>query len=49
MSRSLERQLVVSQSFSECVDVTDELVSLGRYLLRGIARPIELLTVVDAA
>lgn len=49
MSRSLERQLVVSQNFSECIDVTDELVSLGRYMLRGIARPIELLTVVDAA
>lgn len=49
MSRSLERQLVVSQAFAECIGDPDDLVSLGRYLLRGIARPIELLTVLDAA
>lgn len=49
MSRSLERQIVVSQTFADCIDNPDELVSLGRYLLRGISRPIELYTALEAA
>ena len=45
MCRSLDRTLVTSAAFREAaVGSRDRLVSLGRYALRGVARPQELFT-----
>ena len=45
LSRTLDQKLLVSSSFAaECGPRRSELVSLGRYALRGVARPQELFT-----
>jgi adenylate cyclase len=45
MSRSLDQPILVSASFvAACGDQRERLVSLGRYALRGVARPQELFT-----
>jgi adenylate cyclase len=45
MCRSLEQPVVVSASFAaEAGPDRGRLVSLGRYALRGVARPQELFT-----
>ena len=45
MSRSLDQPVLVSASFAaSCGDQRARLVSLGRYALRGVARPQELFT-----
>ena len=42
---SLEQTIIVSQAFAEaCGDTRRELVSLGRYAMKGVARPQELFT-----
>jgi len=51
LSHSLEQRVIVSSAFAvECGPRRVELVSLGRYALRGVARPQELFTFdVEAA
>jgi adenylate cyclase len=45
LSHSLEQRVIVSSAFAvECGPRRIELVSLGRYALRGVARPQELFT-----
>jgi adenylate cyclase len=45
LNRSLDQRVIVSSAFAiECGPRRRELVSLGRYALRGIARPQELFT-----
>jgi adenylate cyclase len=46
MSRSIEQNLLVSTSFADALDreTRRRLVSVGRYALRGVARPQELFT-----
>ncbi len=46
MSRSIEQNLLLSASFAEMLerDIRTHLVSVGRYALRGVARPQELFT-----
>jgi adenylate cyclase len=45
LSRSIDQKVIVSQAFAvECGPRRRELVSLGRYALRGVARPQELFT-----
>jgi adenylate cyclase len=45
MSRSLDQPILVSSSFAEAgAGQRDRLVSVGRYALRGVARPQELFT-----
>ncbi len=45
LSRTLDQKLLVSSPFAaECGPRRGELVSLGRYALRGVARPQELFT-----
>jgi adenylate cyclase len=45
MSRSLEQDVLLSSAFAEAAgDAKRELVALGRYALRGVARPQELFT-----
>jgi adenylate cyclase len=50
MCRALDQDLIVSQAFAEAArGGCDRLVSLGRYVLRGVRRPQELFTLVPAA
>ena len=46
MSRSVERDVLLSASFAEALDpdIRRGLVSVGRYALRGVAQPQELFT-----
>ncbi len=45
LSRSIDQRIIVSSAFaSACGGKRDHLVSLGRYALRGVARPQELFT-----
>jgi adenylate cyclase len=45
MSRSLDQDILLSSAFAGAAGAArDQLVSLGRYALRGIARPQELFT-----
>lgn len=45
LSRSIDQRVIVSSAFAEaCGGKRDRLVSLGRYALRGVARPQELFT-----
>jgi adenylate cyclase len=46
MSRSVDRTILISQAFAEAMDRLErgQLVSVGRYALRGVARPQELFT-----
>lgn len=46
MCRSLEQNVILSSAFAKLAgDSRDRLVSLGRYALRGVARPQELFTI----
>lgn len=46
LSRSIDQRVIVSSAFAQaCGDKRDRLVSLGRYALRGVARPQELFTI----
>ena len=46
LSRSIDQRIIVSSAFAQaCGGKRDRLVSLGRYALRGVARPQELFTV----
>lgn len=50
MSRSLEQDVIVSAAFAEAAGASrNQLVSLGRYALRGMRRPQELFTLEPAA
>jgi adenylate cyclase len=50
MCRSLDQRIVTSSAFAEAAGETKgRLVSLGRYALRGVARPEELFTVDPGA
>ena len=45
LSRSIDQRIIVSSAFAAtCGPKRDHLVSLGRYALRGVARPQELFT-----
>ena len=45
MSRSLDQPILVSASFADaCGNQRERLVSVGRYVLRGVGRPQELFT-----
>jgi len=46
LSRTLDQRLIVSAAFAQTLPASDRggLVSLGRYALRGVARPAELFT-----
>jgi adenylate cyclase len=45
MSRSLDQPILVSASFADaCGNQRERLVSVGRYVLRGVSRPQELFT-----
>ena len=47
MCRALDQELVISSAFAEAAKgSSDRLVSLGRYVLRGVRRPQELFTLV---
>jgi adenylate cyclase len=47
MCRALDQDLIVSSAFAEAAQGSgDRLVSLGRYVLRGVRRPQELFTLV---
>jgi adenylate cyclase len=49
MCRALDQELIVSAAFAEAAGSAGErLVSLGRYVLRGVRRPQELFTLVPA-
>ena len=49
MSRSLEQDVIVSAAFAEAAGSNrNQLVSLGRYALRGVRRPQELFTLEPA-
>jgi adenylate cyclase len=49
MCRALDQDLIVSSAFAEVAKSScDRLVSLGRYVLRGVRRPQELFTLVPA-
>ena len=48
LCRSLDQRLIVSQAFATAAG-RDGLLSLGRYALRGVARPEELFTVDRSA
>jgi adenylate cyclase len=50
MSRSLEQDVLLSSAFAEAAGAAkQQLVSLGRYALRGVARPQELFTLDRSA
>ncbi len=47
MCRALDQELVISSAFAQAAKVSsDRLVSLGRYVLRGVRKPQELFTLV---
>jgi len=49
MCRALDQDLIVSSAFAEVAKSScDRLVSLGRYVLRGVRKPQELFTLVPA-
>jgi adenylate cyclase len=49
MCRTLQRKLLVSQSFREvAASGGDRMISLGFHALRGIREPQELFTLADA-
>ncbi len=49
MCRALDQDLIVSSAFAKAANGSRErLVSLGRYVLRGVRRPQELFTLVQA-
>lgn len=49
LCKQLEQSLALSASFADRLDDRARLVSLGRYMLRGIGRPQELYTLADPA
>jgi adenylate cyclase len=50
LSRSIDQRIIVSSAFADtCGAKRDHLVSLGRYALRGVARPQELFTLEPEA
>ncbi|MEM7317710.1 MAG: adenylate/guanylate cyclase domain-containing protein [Pseudomonadota bacterium] len=50
MHRSLGQHIIVSETVAgEVKDDTFDLISLGRYMLRGVDKPHELYTIYDAA
>jgi adenylate cyclase len=49
MCRALDQDIIVSAAFAAAVGgACDRLVSLGRYVLRGVRQPQELFTLVPA-
>ena len=44
MCRSVEQPVLVSEAFANVDGMRDRLVSVGRYALRGVAKPQELFT-----
>ncbi len=49
MCRALDQDLILSSAFAAALkDSCDRVVSLGRYVLRGVQRPQELFTLVSA-
>ena len=44
MCRSVDQPVLVSEAFANVGSVRDRIVSVGRYALRGVARPQELFT-----
>ena len=47
MCRALDQTLVISAAFARAADdPSGRLVSLGRYVLRGVRRPQELFTLI---
>ncbi len=47
MCRALDQDIIVSSAFADAArDSCDRLISLGRYVLRGVRRPQELFTLV---
>jgi len=44
MCRSVDQPVLMSSAFAEAGSIRDRLVSVGRYALRGVARPQELFT-----
>ena len=43
MCRSVDQPVLISSAFADVGDIKPRLVSVGRYALRGVARPQELL------
>ncbi len=47
MCRALDQELVISSAFAQAAKgSSDRVVSLGRYVLRGVRKPQELFTLV---
>jgi len=44
MCRSVDQPVLISSAFADVGDIKRRLVSVGRYALRGVARPQELFT-----
>ena len=44
MCRSIDQPVLISAAFAEVGDIKRRLISVGRYALRGVARPQELYT-----
>jgi len=49
MCRSVDQPVLISSAFAEVGDIKRRLVSVGRYALRGVARPQELFTLDPTA
>jgi adenylate cyclase len=49
MCRSVDQPLLISSAFADVGDIKRRLVSVGRYALRGVARPQELYTLDPTA
>jgi adenylate cyclase len=49
MCRSVDQPVLVSSAFADTCGLRDRLVSVGRYALRGVARPQELFTLDPGA
>jgi adenylate cyclase len=49
MCRSVDQPLLISSAFADVGDIKRRLVSVGRYALRGVARPQELFTLDPTA
>jgi adenylate cyclase len=51
MCRSADRNILMSSNFVETLaaDQSNDLVSVGRYALRGVNRPQELFTLLSSA
>jgi adenylate cyclase len=49
MCRSVDQPVLISSAFADVGDIKRRLVSVGRYALRGVARPQELFTLDPTA